>query len=162
MILFLRDGVLDHIDVFSFGEEPAEFPAADGVRFGGRRGEHVVLPFDQELSVMATALGRFATELRSQFSVVGSNSAAFAAISTVHDEYSRASGHIGPLRSYLQLFERTGARVPLGFLDADSIEELLKMSVEIGIPAEAWLRSEQPLNDDGSLTQAALDELQRS
>lgn len=35
MILFLKDGLLDDIDVFSVGEQPAQFPSPGEVHFGG-------------------------------------------------------------------------------------------------------------------------------
>lgn len=118
------------------------------------------MPFDQEIAVLATRLDRLGPEVSRSLVSSGATSAAFAAVVTVHNEYDRSSGHIGSLRSHLQLFDHTGSRVHPGFLNADSTEDLLRLCLEVGIPAAAWLNAEGPLDDEGGLSRAILEQVQ--
>ena len=151
LILFIRDGLASTVDAHSFGETPLAFPGPKDVRWGGRRRDHSVLPFDTELVVKAADITHVANRIAERFESVKGQGARYAAIASVHDEYDLESGHVGPLRSYLYVFDERGAPLPGAFVCTDSTDEALGAASELAGHAPSWAAFEEPMSESGEL-----------
>ncbi|MCP4963590.1 MAG: hypothetical protein GY925_30515 [Actinomycetia bacterium] len=160
LILFIRDGLASSVDAHSFGEMQLAFPNPESVRWGGRRHDHAVLPFDAELVVKATNISHVANRIAERFEPIKGRGGRYAAITSVHDEYDLDSGHIGPLRNYLYFFDEQGAPLPGAFVCTDSNDEALGVASELAGHPPSWAAFEEPLGESGGLPASVISALE--
>jgi len=161
LILFIRDGLASFVDAYSFGETPLAFPGPKNVRWGGLRHDHSVLPFDTELVVKAADISHVANRIAERLESVKGQGARYAAIASVHDEYDLESGHVGPLRSYLYVFDERGAPLPGAFVCTDSTDEALGAASDLADGPPSWADFEVPLGESGELPASAISTLEQ-
>lgn len=161
LILFLRDGLASTVDAHSFGETPLAFPSPENVRWGARRHNHSVLPFDAELVVYAADIVHVVDQIAERVEPVRGRGARYAAITSLHDEYDLQSGHIGPLRNYLYFFDKQGAPIPGAFVCTDSTDEALGVASELAGHPPSWAAFEEPMSESGELPASVVSALEQ-
>ena len=113
--------------------------------------------YDIERVVWVRRLGSERVDLNVYHDEVPLEEFEFVAVTAVHDEYDPASGHIGPLRGYVLIYDSTGSEIT--GVQNDTVEQALEFAEGLGVPAAGWKASRYELGSDRSLPEILRQQL---